>query len=323
MATPLPPIRALQVFEAVARHGTVSAAAQELAISPSAVSQQLRALEAILQVSLFERRGRGVALTTWGTHYAAGLASAFGQIRGTHRRLADIARGARLVVSCLPSLAGKWLSPLLIDWTADAPGASVRLLAAEREAPLDDMLDFRVTYGEAGRAYTRHLELFRDWVSPACAPGLLSELRPKHPRDLLDGPLLHVEWDQSHRPPPDWTDFALRLGAGAAARAPALTLSLSSAAIEAAVNGRGIVLGQGAMIAQDVAAGRLVCPFDLRLALPEPYYLAWHTGAFDKPLGRELHGFLQSEGRRLRGAAIGAGDIVPRTLASGAAPGPA
>lgn len=300
MFTSLPPIRALQVFEAVARHGTISAAARELGVSPSAVSQQLRQLEATLGVALFERHGRSLVLTTWGEDYAAGVSEAFGQMRGAHRRIVEGTRNTGLVVSCLPSLAEKWLAPLLIDWCAQAPGAVTRLIAAERESDLGQSMDFRLTYGEAGRAYGRHVELFRDWVSPACAPDLARSLSLSHPRDVLAAPLLHVAWDQSHRPPPDWSDYALRQGARSAPAAPALTFSLSAAAIDAAINGKGVVLGQGSMIAQDLAAGRLVCPFDLRLPLPEPYYLAWHTGAFDKPLGRNLQSFLQREGRRLR-----------------------
>lgn len=300
MSVTIPPVRALQVFEAVARHGGLAAAARELGISSSAASQQLGRLEASLGISLFERSGRSLALTIWGHEYAAGLTEAFGQIRSTHRRVSESARGGRLEVSCLPSLAEKWLAPLLIAWTERAPGASVRLHAAEREGKLGAAMDFRVTYGAAGPAHGRYVELFRDSVTPACAPAMAERHRLAHPRDILDAPLLHVEWDQSHRPPPDWSDYALRLGTPLQPVQPALTFSLSSAAIEAAINGMGFVLGQMSMIARDLAAGRLVCPFDLCLPLPDSYYLAWHTGALDKPLGRNLHAFLQQEGRKLR-----------------------
>lgn len=303
MTVPIPPVRSLQIFEAVARHGGLAAAARELGISPSAASQQLVRLEAMTGISLFDRRGRSLTLTTWGQEYAAGLTEAFGQIRATHRRVADNARGGRLEVSCLPSLADKWLAPLLIGWTERAPGASVRLQASEREGTLGAAMDFRITYGAAGPMHGRYVELFRDSVVPACAPDLLRHHRLAHPRDILAAPLLHVEWDQSHRPPPDWSDYALRFGAPARSVRPVLTLSLSSAAIDAAINGLGVVLGQMSMIAQDLAAGRLVRPFDISLPLPEPYYLAWHTGALDKPLGRQLHAFLQQEGRKLRPAA--------------------
>lgn len=302
MSSILPPIRAIQVFETVARHGTVSAAARELGISPSAVSQQLRLLESVLGLALVERRGRSIALTASGQDYAAGLEEAFGQLRRAHQRMADLRQGSRLVLSCLPSFAVKWLAPPLLTWSNATEGANVQLLASEAEPALDGSVDLRVTYGEAGRSHGRHVELFRDWVMPACAPALAARLRFTHPRDLFAAPLLHVEWDQSHRPPPGWADLALRLGFERPAAVPALTFSLSVAAIDAAIDGQGIVLGQHAMIARDLAEGRLVCPFPLRLSLPEPYYLAWHPGAFDKPLGRQLHTFVQREGRRMRGA---------------------
>lgn len=300
MQSTLPPIRAIQVFETVARHGTVSAAARELGISPSAVSQQLRILESALGLSLVERRGRSIALTASGHDYAAGLEEAFGQLRRAHQRMADLRQGTRLVLSCLPSLAVRWLAQPLLEWSKATEGANVQLLASESEPVLDGNVDLRVTYGAAGRGHGRHVELFRDWVTPACAPGLAQRLGFAHPRDMLGAPLLHVEWDQSHRPPPGWADLAVRLGVERPTMAPALTFSLSVGAIDAAVAGQGVVLGQYSMIARDLAEGRLVSPFPLRLGLPEPYYLAWHPGAFDKPLGRRLHAFLLREGRRMR-----------------------
>lgn len=304
----LPPLRALQAFEAVARGGSVAGAAVELGVSSGAISQQLRKIEDSLDLRLFERSGKGLQLSSWGRLYQAELAPAFEQLM----RAQDILWRARtksgLVLSCLSSVATRWIGPRLFDWQAQHAAAKVRLVGAEAEPRLTgDLVDFRISYGHAVRSFEHHAELFTDWVVPACAPALLQAYAPRKPADLMALPLIRIEWETAHGASPDWAQWASSIGAPAhSKRAGGLEFSLSSAAIDAAVHGRGMVLAQVSMIADDLAAGRLMVPFDQRLALSQPYFLAWDRAALQKPHGPELRAWLIAIAKEQAKASVGA-----------------
>lgn len=300
----LPPLRALQAFEAVARRGSVLEAAGELGVSPGAVSQQLGKIEAVLGLRVLQRRGARLELTSWGRLYAAELAPAFEQLRRAQDKLERARQKSALVLSCLSSVASRWIGPQLFDWQAAHPLARVRLVGAETEPRLGDgATDFRISYGAAAREFAAHCSLFRDVLVPACAPSLLKAQRLRRPADLLTLPLIGIEWDAKHGALADWPDWATHIGAAPAASASALTFSLSSAAIDAAVNGRGVVLAQLSLIGNDLASGRLVVPFDRRLELPQPYFLAWDEDALQKPFGSELRDWIVVIARRQAQAA--------------------
>jgi LysR family glycine cleavage system transcriptional activator len=289
----LPPLRALQAFEAVGRRGSVTDAALELGVSPGAISQQIRKVEEVLGLRLLERRGRSVELTSWGRLYHAGIQQGFEQLRSAQEALGRARTRSSLVVSCLPSVASRWMGPQLFDWHAAHAGAGIRLVGTDSEPRLgEDQIDFRISYGGKVRAFDHYAELFTDWVVPACAPSLVSIHALRQPADILRLPLLSIEWVSDHRSPPDWTDWARSIGAAYQEAGGELTFALSSAAIDAAVNGRGVVLAQVAMIADDLASGRLVIPFDHRLKLPDAYFLAWDRAALDKPFGAEFRAWV-------------------------------
>ena len=297
-----PPLRALQAFEAFGRLGSVTGAAMELGVSPGAVSQQIRKAEESLGLRLLERRGRTVTMTSWGRQYHAAISAGFERIRAAGELIVRAQAQGALTVSCLPSLASKWLAPKLFDWQARHPGATVRLLGAEAETRLgEEEADFRISYGAKARGYDHYAELFTDRVVPACAPALLARRALRKPADILDGPLLGIEWARDHRAPPGWAEWAASIGEDYRPAAGELAFSLSSAAIDAAVNGRGFVLAQLSMAGDDIAAGRLVVPFDLPLRLPEPYFLAWDRAALQKPHGAELRAWLLAAAGRQKG----------------------
>ena len=282
----LPPLRAIQALEAVGRLGSVNDAANELGVSPGAVSQQLRKAEEALGVRLLERRGRNVELTNWGRLYHSGIAVAFAELRNAQNALAKARMKSGLVVSCLPSLAIKWIGPQLLDWQIAHSGANIRLIGTETEPRFqDDQTDFRISYGEKRRDFEHYSEMFTDWVVPACAPALLARHPLSRPADVFGLPLLGIEWDRDHRSPPGWADWAARIGTTYRGGVGEVVFSLSSAAIDAAVNGHGFVLAQMAMIADELASGRLVVPFDTRIRMPESYFLAWNRAALEKPHG--------------------------------------
>ena len=267
----LPPLRALQAFEAVGRRGSVTEAAAELNVSSGAVSQQIRRIEQALGVQLLERRGKWLELTHWGRLYHREIAQGFAKLRGAQDSLARARGESGLVVSCLPSVAGKWLGQRLFDWQDRHPGAPIRLIGTEVEPRLGlDRTDFRITYGDPAKLFDHYAELFTDWIVPACAPALLAGREITGPADLLALPLLGIDWDLAPARRRAGRSGRAALGLERSRRRSPWTLRCNGSAIDAAVGGRGVVLGQLAMIADEVAAGRLVIPVDHRMPLPFP-----------------------------------------------------
>ena len=309
----LPPLRAIQVFEAVARTGSVTLAAQELHISPGAVSQQVRKLEAVLELPLFERRGKGIALSQWGEVYRQELEAVFDQL---HRASAALERARDeqgLVVSCLSSLASKWLGLQMFDWQQSQgtlAQARLRLVGSEREPDLRQAeADFRITYGSEVQQHGHYVQLHTDWVVPACVPDLLAGLTEPTPAQVLALPLIAIEWEKVHGSPPGWAQWAQGLQLDTRLPQPLLSFSLAGAAIDAALAGRGVVLAPAGMLDSDLASGRLVVPYEYRLQLPQAYYLAWNPGALYRPWARELYQWLQATAQ-----AQGLRSLGPRSL---------
>lgn len=303
-------MRAIQAFEAVARCGGVAAAADELGVSPGAVSQQLRKIEEALNVRLFERNGRSLALTSWGRVYYENVRIGFDQLRWAQHTL-QLARSKQgIALSALPSLA-LWLQPLLREWRAAHPGLSVRLIGTHEEVVLqDERIDFRISYGADVRKYDRSAELFVDSVVPCCSPEFLKSHAVSTEADILRAPLIDIDWELRHRPPPTWADWARSVGLSPPKTASDLAFSLSASAIDAAVDGGGFVLGQVSMIVEQVRSGRLVIPIDRRLSMPEPYFLAWDRDALDRPFGAEFRAFIIAAARHQADVSQGTLPIV-------------
>lgn len=295
---PLPSMRAMQAFEAFGRLGSVSAAAAELGVSPGAISQLLQKFEAFAGVRLLERRGRSVRLTPRGQRFHAEIAPAFAAIRTACDGLGQPSAAEEITISCLPSLAGKWLTNHLLDWQGKHAHVDVRLTGEEQEPALDDgQVDFRISYGDAIRQFELSTALFTDWVVPACSPEFLARQPLRQPQDILGCQRLAIVWPKDQGVAPTWADWARSIDAPYSRAAGEVAFSLSSAAIDAAISGRGFVLAQHAMAAGDIASGRLVVPFDRRLTLGASYFLAWTRAVLDKPLGQELRSWLIATGR--------------------------
>ena len=295
----LPPLRALQVFVAVGHSGSIAAAAGALGISPGAVSQQIRLLEATLGLPLVERSGRGIALTRWGHAYLPKVAQAFAQLDAAQQALERERRGGELTVSTLPSLASKWLAPLLFTWQARHPETAIRLHGADAEPRLaDGAVDFRITYGDAAQMHRQAIMLFTDMLLPVCRPDLAG--RPfRGPAQILAYPLIGIDWAPDFLSPPTWADWLRLAGVESATVRPTLTFTLSAQAIDAAIDGRGFVLAQLSMVAEDLRRGRLVAPSDVHLPMPQPYWLAWGTGTLNRESAQLFQRWLIARGREI------------------------
>lgn len=290
----LPPLKALQAFDALARTGSVGLAARDLGVTPGAVGQQLRKLEEALGVALVEHDGRGLGLTPLGRTYHAKIREGFAAFAEAGTLLRAAAADV-IVVSCLTTVLGKWIGRRMRDWTDLGSHARIALIGSDEEPDLArGEADLRIYYGD--RAHPPHrAELFTDQVVPACAPQLIEGRSLSAPDDILRFPLLHIAWNPRFVEGPGWADWGRLIGR--TVPEPDLTYSQSGGAIDAAIAGQGFVLAQMAFIGPELEAGRLVVPHDLRLPLPLPYQLAWTPASLEKPGARAFHRWLLGEGR--------------------------
>lgn len=310
--TKQPPLKALQAFEALGRLGSVTAAASELNVTPGAISQQLRKAEEFLAIRLFERHGRSISLTSWGKIYHEEIMLGFDKLRNAHEKVLRLKTQSELALSCLPSLANKWIGPKLFDWQLAHPGAQVRVLGTEAEPRLgEEPIDFRISYGNQIKQFDHYVELFTDWVVPACSPAYLKRKGITQAKEVLDCSLLSIEWVHHNNTAPNWTDWARSIGVDYLKPSSVMSFSLSSSAIDAAINERGFVLAQLAMIHDDLKSGRLVVPFDNRLRLFQAYFLAWDRAALSKPFGPELRAWIVSISKKQAIVSAGEDALTP------------
>ena len=273
----LPPLNAIRAFEASARHGGFVAAAQELGVTPAAVSLQIRKLEDFYEAALFHRLPSGVELTELGAAIFADCAAALATLESTGDIVA--AREARscIVISCINSLAHRWLARHLADIASRVPDHWVEIRAEPDPVDFEDRgVDIRITYGE--HLYPHHdtRPLFVDLLMPLCTPAFATQagLEGRGPEVLQDEHLIRTWWSPSFWAYPTWADwFAAagvthqpRAGVGPAANMPAL-------AVDMALAGLGVALGQRSLAVRELGSGDLVAPFAATLAMPSPYAL--------------------------------------------------
>ncbi|MDN7131185.1 LysR family transcriptional regulator [Halomonas sp. MC140] len=296
----LPPLRALQVFEAVGRYSSVTEAAGWLGISPAAVSQQIKQLETHLKVRLVERDGRRLRMTQAGKDYHAPCAAAFEELRIATARTTQTRNCCRLGVSALPSLMAQWLTPQLGHWHQQRPEVALYLDGSHAEPDWEaGNIDFRITYSDRASEATNRLELFHDIVLPACHPSLVAEIeKDRMLAHIATLPLLSIDWQPKFSSPPSWRDWFFATSQEFPGNIHGHRVySLSSLAIAAATAREGVVLAQYSMIQNEIASGQLTIPVLTPLWMPSTYYLTWRTSAFDSEHGRGFQRWLLQKGR--------------------------
>lgn len=287
MSRRLPPLRALEVFEAVCRFGGVARAGEVLGVSPGAVSQQLRLLEDHLGQPLFNRDNRRLELTESARAYFELVYEGFERLRDAHKVLERNRDFEGLAISALPSLLLKWLAPRVYAWQQGRPQIDLRLESTHREAGLGDGgVDFRLTYGAAAGLHRHKAELFTDTVVPVASPALAHGSLP--PAAIAALPLIHIDWRPDHANGPTWANWFARAGVAWPGGVPPRAYSLSSVALDAAAAGEGVALGQRSFIAEDLRAGRLIALSDLSLPMPAAYAVAWSDTTMAKRGARDF-----------------------------------
>lgn len=268
MPSSFPPLKALRAFEAAGRHLNFRLAAEEIGVTQGAVAQQVRGLEAALQVKLFKRLPRGLALTEEGRRYLAPMQRAFQLIAEATEELRP--RQAVLTISVTPTFASKWLVPRLGLFLDANPALDVRVVAGEGLANFQsDGVDISVRQGKPpfGPGLTWNL-LFPFEVYPVCAPELRSGPDPiEKPEDLVRHVLLH----DAHGLWPLFLERACRGGSPGIQRS--LQFSQTALALDAALAGRGVALASDPLVADDIAAGRLCRPLDFTIQSEIGFYI--------------------------------------------------
>ncbi|AKG67987.1 MULTISPECIES: transcriptional regulator GcvA [Serratia] len=272
MSKRLPPLNALRVFDAAARHLSFTKAAEELFVTQAAVSHQIKSLEDFLGLKLFRRRNRSLLLTEEGQSYYLDIKEIFSSINEATRKLqARSAKGA-LTVSLPPSFAIQWLVPRLSSFNSAYPGIDVRIQAIDREEEkLADDVDVAIFYGRGNWPGVRTERLYAEYLLPVCSPSLLmGDHALKVPGDLAYHTLLH---DTSRR---DWLAYTRQLGLQHINVQQGPIFSHSAMVVQAAVHGQGIALVNNVMAQTEIEAGRLVCPFNDVLVSKNAFYLVCH-----------------------------------------------
>ena len=287
------PLNALRTFEAAARQLSFTFAAEELSVTQSAVSHQIRTLETALGTPLFRRLPRGLLLTDAGQTLLPVVRNAFDELTAALDRLKTADQGGTLTVSVMPSFAAKWLVPRLSRFHAAYPAIDLRISANERLADLArDSIDVAVRFGDGAWSGLRCERMFGESVTPMCTPALARTLAG--PRDLARVTLLHEEMLPLGRFP-DWASWLRAAGVTGVDASRGPRFSHTHLMLQAAIDGHGVALGQTLLAADDLAAGRLVEPFSLRLATGFSYWLVSLPAAAESPKIGAFRAWIEAE----------------------------
>jgi LysR family glycine cleavage system transcriptional activator len=292
MARRLPPLNALRAFEAAARKGSLTGAAQELSVTQGAVSRHVTQLEVWLGVKLCLRQRRGIETTPHGAAFAETLRTAFDQIEAHTRRLRARSIDNTLRIKLPPTFAIRWFVPRLARFHALNRHIDVQITTSHHTVEFDrDDVDLCIHSGAVPILGAICRKLFGEILLPVCSPGLFkSAPPPKRPADLARFVLLCSMHRES-----DWPAWLRAADATTVDGNKGLKFENSALAYQAAVDELGIVMAQRAFIEEDLRTGRLIAPFDLRVGTSSGYYLAYPPARRSSPLVQAFEEWIAKE----------------------------
>jgi LysR family transcriptional regulator, glycine cleavage system transcriptional activator len=288
----LPSLSSLRTFEAAARLGTFGLAADELSVTASAVSHQIKLLEEYTGIRLFHRINRTVVLTDVGRRYANEIAFAFEHMVAATQNVAKSDKSDILSIHSSPSFATQWLMPRLSRFSTIQPDIDVRLHAAHSGVDMVPEFDIDIRYGtKLSSASTVSVFLPEEVIVPMCAPALIDGPKPIHrPEDLRHHTLIHSEatlvgWDDWVRPKPN---LKLNLKRG-------LRFDRSFMSIGAAVDGLGVCLESLLLVQREIEMKQLVMPFGMDSLKIRGHNIAYLTSMAELPKIKAFQNWLFSE----------------------------
>jgi LysR family glycine cleavage system transcriptional activator len=297
-------LNALRAFEATARLGSYVRAANELAVTPAAVGQQVRMLEEHFGSALFQRQGKKLVLTEAARAVLPDIKDAFDRLAQAANRLRETRRADLLTVTLPPSLT-KWLISRIETFSMAHPEVDLRL------DPMDRLADLRreniavgIRYGTGRYPGLDATLLMSDEVFPVCSPSLLTRMHKlRDPDDLAHFQLIHDTTMESHTSFPTWTTWLKAAGARRVDARRGLRVNSPIMALQAAIDGKGVALARSVTAADDLREGRIVRPFQFACATNYSYYLLYPSGlplsqaaaAFCRWLRDEAEGFQKKQ----------------------------
>lgn len=280
MQTPrsfLPSTALLSAFEAAARLGSITAAAQELNFTQSAVSRQIRALEEQLEVALFIRENQAIGITAAGEVYAREIREALRKIRAASLNIRANPGGGTLNLAILPTFGSRWLAPRLPKFFARHPGVTINLTT--RLSYFDfkmETFDAAIHFGQPIWPEAELALLRSEEVLPVCSPQMKAGARFREPADLNREVLLHL----STRPDA-WQNW-FTINGGSTGPVPGMLFDQFATIAQTTMAGVGVALLPTFLIREELESGKLVAAFDLPMESAERYYLVW-------PAERAMH----------------------------------
>lgn len=285
----LPALRTLRAFEAAARHLNYTRAAEELHQTHGAISHQMRALEADLGVRLFERNGRQTRLTDQGQQLALGVRIALDALAAVVSRVRERDTGNALTVSVLPSFAAAWLIKRIGSFVENHPRIELNLRSTTALADFrGDGVDVAIRYGRGPWPEAINERLMGDDLFPVMSPDFRGGQLPQTPADLLELPLLRI---RGH----PWRPWFLAAGIDAAEPTGGPTYDDSELALQAVMQGLGVVLGRSSLASSRLQSGTLVAPFPQRIQSPSSYFLVYPETSLQKSAFRAFREWLLQE----------------------------
>lgn len=290
----LPPLTALRAFDAAARHMSFAKAAEELNVTPAALSFQIKSLEEHLGGAVFRRLNRAVELTEAGHALAPGLSDGFQTLAAAWRAALRTQDDDSLTITAGPAFTAKWLAPRLYAFAQAHPDIDLRFSASLKKSDLRrDPIDVAIRYSIREEDPDLFSEMLaEDWVCPVMAPNLAEQYQ--RPEDLLHAPLIHDESIDFLDQEVGWKAWFRANGIDANPN-PGSRFSQGDHAVDAAVSGLGAVLGRRALVVKDIADGRLVAPIPLALKTGASFRFLCLHGNQDRPAIKALRQWILSE----------------------------
>lgn len=264
----LPSLRAISALEAAARLGSFTEAAGELNVTQGAVSRQIQELERLLGVELFVRAGPKLSLTDTGRAFAQSI----GGVLEALSKAVGVAQGPKeadyVTLSMLPSVAAKWLAPRLSRFINRHPDIDLRVSASRQLVNFDaENIDAAIRYGKGNWPGLDAQLLGNETVFPVCSPAYAEHNNLTTPANLTHAILFHAEIEE------DWMAWFRKADIPNVKIPRGPSLGDDAAILQAAIDGQGVALGRSVLVADDLAVGRLIAPFDIKLAASYGYWL--------------------------------------------------
>lgn len=293
----------LQVFACAARHMSFTRCADELHVTPGAISQQIKQLEEKLGFALFLRVGRGLELTAEGQRLAIVANEVHSRIDDELRLLHSGRIGGVFKLRCIPSFLQKWLMPRLPHLEQAFPDLQLRIIAEDSSGSLrDDDFDLAIDLNDGSYPGLSSTSLLEEWLFPVCSPQLLRADTPlDRPEQLVHYPVLHdiTAWRGSYEYA-EWEFYLSAIGARGVDVRRGHTFNRNHLTIEAAIMGMGVAIARQSLITDELQRGALLIPFGAPIAARKKYVIAYREDALRNPARRAVHDWLVKQAQRPR-----------------------